>query len=533
MATVLRSARILPLAALASAVLALSACAGESNDERSVDAPVGFSTSALAVSAAHPGEVITVDVTGSPNALDAGFFVRFAEAGGTVDVPPFRVENGRAFVMVPGLSETQNSEVTLALLDSQGNVVAGNGPSLTITPIKTTLVITRELFNSAVGEGLARIVELAREAVTTLDQQGYVQDAQVALDALAQQQTLFRGIADFTSNLSDAELAMLQQILGNTKLLDFLASTGGVNLGGSASQSSPLSSVTMRLIESALLKADFASLLLGEARGMLSLISWVCTRLSGWPFIGSKAAKVATWAQGLAATLKTPHELINSMIPGDLVRVTASPTSLSILPSGTTSVRAKGRFETEAAFNTAWLQQLLTTYVQQAATTIQQQMQQSPVLSPYAQYVQQVAAMVPTWVLNWITARGLLSATVVPGSSYTVLALNNLELDMSQYRFDVPGIVANLINLPTNVVTTFFKWVGIGYGSPVGGYEGVKVNGPNAAYLPATDSLQHVSAGTTSATYIGVLCRPAGGWWAKWGFYAAKASTANVTVICN
>ncbi len=532
MMTVLRSTRILPFTALASILFTLASCAGGGDDGGSVDAPVAFAGSSLAVNAAHPGEVIAIEVGGSAKALDAGFFVRFVDANRTVDVPPFRVESGRAFVMVPGLTEEQDRTVTLSLLDDKGKVVAGNGPSLTIKPVKTSLVVTREQFNTAVGEGLARIIELAREAVVTLDQQGHMVNAQVALDAMAQQQTLLRGISDYTSHLSNAELGMLQQMLGNTKLLDFLASAGGVNFGGSASQQSPLSSVVMKLVESALLKADFACLLLGEARGMLALISWVCTQVSSWPIIGGTAQSVAAWAQGLSATLKTPQDFINSMIPSDLVRVTANPSTLTIY-GGSVSVRAQGRFETEKAFNTAWLQQQLSTYSQMAASAIQQQMQQSPVLQPYAQYVQQVAALVPTWIMNWLTARGLLSTSVVPGQSYTVFSLNNLELDMSQYRFDVAGIVANLLNLPYNIVTAFFNWVGIGYGSPVGGFAGVKVNSPIATYLPNTDSLQRISAGTTTATYIGVLCRPASGWWAQWGFYTVKQSTANVTVICN
>lgn len=525
------SRSVLALAVVSLGVF-LSACAGGESDSGTVLDQVQFTTATLSVSAANPGAVIEVDVTGSQAAVDEGFFVRFTEAGRTVDVPPLHVENGRAFVIVPGFSTTLDSVVTLSLTNLNGQVVTTQGPTLTVKPVSTSLVVSRELFNTAVGEGLARLIELARESVVTLDQNGHMVNAQVALDALAQQQYLLRGIASFTSNLSDAQLAMLQQILGNSKLLDFLAAAGNVSFGGSASQASPQYSVVMQLVESALLKADFACLLLGEARGMLALISWVCTQVSSWPIIGSTAQSVAAWAQGLSATLKTPQDFINSMIPSDLVRVTANPT-INVPFLGNASVVAKGRFETEKAFNTAWLQQQLSTWATQATSAIQQQFQQSPVLAPYAGYVQQVGALVPGWIMNWLTARGLLSASVVPGQSYTVFSLNNLDLDMSTYRFDIAGIVANLLNLPRNIVTTFFNWVGIGYGRPVGGFEGVKVNGSFATYNPATDRLQYVSHGTTTANYIGVLCRPASGWWAQWGFYTVKQSSATVTVIVN
>jgi hypothetical protein len=523
------SRALMPATLLALAFFAAS-CANGADGSTGTTGHVGFAASATTTTAANPGAVIALDIEGSNEAINNGFCVRFVDVSGNIDVPPLRVENGRAFVMVPGITEESDRNVKLALVDGAAKVVDADGPIITIKPIKTNLVVTRAQFNSAVGEGLARIVELAREAVVTLDANGYMLNAQVALDTFAQLQTLLRGIDVFTANLSDAQLGMLEQVLGNAKVLDFLAEAGGVPFGSSASQSSPQHSVTLQLIESALLKADFASLLIGEARGMLTLIAWVCTQVSSWPIIGSTAQAVATWATGLSATLQAPQELINTMIPCDLVKLSGN-NSLYITHGNSVAVTVTGRFETEKAFNTQWLQQTISGYVQQAATWVTTQMQQSSTLAPYTSYVQSIASMVPGWIMNWIQSKGLISASVVPGQSYTVLAINNLSLDMAMYRFDVAGIVANVLNLPLNIVTTFFDWVGLGYGSPVGGYNGVKVNSPIATYDPATDRIAGVTVGTTTADCVGVVCRQATGWWGQWGFYATNKTQKTINVV--
>ncbi len=521
---------LMPASILALAFFAAACAGGGDSGGGTTTGSVSFDSTSSIPSAANPGAMIAVDVSGSQEAISNGFFVQFLDISGAVQVPPLRVENGRAFVMVPGFTEEQDRSVKLALVDTNGKVVDANGPTMTIKPIKTNLVVSRAQFNSAVGEGLAKIVSLGRESVVTLDQNGYMQDAQVAIDAFTQIETLLRGIENLTGNLSDAELGMLQQILGNSKILDFLAEAGGVPFGSSSSQSSPQHSISMQIIESALLKADFASLLLGEARGMLALIAWVCNQVSGWPLIGSTAQQIATWATSLSATLKTPHDFINTMIPCDLVKLTAN-NNLYVSTGNSVAVTVTGRFETEGPFNTQLLQQTIATYVQTASTWLTGRMAQSPVMAQYTGYVQQVASMVPQWVMNWLTSKGLLSASVVPGQSYTVLALNNISLDMAVYRFDIAGLVANLLNLPRNIITTFFDWVGLGYGSPVAGFEGVKVNGSNATYEPATDRIHGVSAGTVTADYIALWCRPATGWWAQWGFYAAKQQKKTVNVI--
>ena len=158
-------------------------------------------------------------------------------------------------------------------------------------------------------------------------------------------------------------------------------------------------------------------------------------------------------------------------------------------------------------------------------------MQQSTVLAAYSSYVQTVGSMVPTWIMNWITSKGLISASVVPGQSYTVLAINNISLDMAMYRFNVVGIVANLLNLPLNIVTTFFDWVGLGYGSPVAGFEGVRINSGIATYDISTDRISGVSAGSTTADYIAVVCRQATGWWGQWGFYTTHKTQKTVNVV--
>lgn len=522
---------LMPASILALAFFA-AACAGGGSNGGGTTGEVSFKDTSSVPAAANPGSVIGVDIEGSREAVNNGFFLQFLDIQGAIYVPPLRVEGGRAFFMVPGLSEEQDRNVKLALVNHNGKVVDANGPVVTLRPIRTSLVVTRAQFNAAVGEGLAKFVSLGRESVMTLDQHGYMQDAQVAIDAFTQIEDLLRGIEALTANLSDAELGMLQQILGNSKLLDFLAEAGGVPFGQSSSQSSAQHSVTMQIIESALLKADFASLLLGEARGMLTLIAWVCNQVSSWPIIGSTAQSVATWATSLAATLKAPHDFINTMIPCDLVKLSAN-NNLYVTTGGSAAITVTGRFETEGPFNTQWLQQTIATYTQLASTWITQQMQQAPVLAQYTGYVQQVASMVPQWIMNWLTSKGLLSASVVPGQSYTVLSLNNISLDMAAYRFDIVGIVANILNLPRNIVTTFFDWVGWGYGSPVAGFEGVKVNGSNATYDPATDRIHGVSAGTTTAVYTALWCHKASGWWAQWGFYTADKTTKTVNVIVN
>ncbi len=530
MLSVSRFSRALMPATIFALAFFAAACASGGDSSGGTTGQVSFAATATTTTAAHPGAMIAVDVEGSNEAINNGFFVRFVDISGNVDVPPLRVENGRAFVMVPGLTEEQDRNVKLALVNGDAKVVDADGPTITIKPVKTNLVVTRAQFNAAVGEGLAAMVELARESVVTLDANGYMLNAQVALDTLAQLQTLLRGIDALTSNLSDAELGMLQQILGNSKILDFLAEAGGVPFGSSASQSSPQHSVSMQLIESALLKADFASLLIGEARGMLAMIAWACTQVSSWPIIGGTAQSIATWATSLSATLQTPQEMINTMIPCDLVKLSAN-NSLYITRGNSVAVTVTGRFETEKAFNTQWLQQTISQYVQAGASWLITKMQQSTVLAQYSSYVQSVASMVPTWIMNWITSKGLISASVVPGQSYTVLAINNISLDMAMYRFDVAGIVANVLNLPRNIVTTFFDWVGLGYGSPVGGYNGVKVNSAIATYDPATDRITGVTAGTTTANYDGVVCRQATGWWGQWGFYATNRTQKVVNVV--
>jgi hypothetical protein len=511
------------------ALLALAACSPESNSSKDSPEPVRFATASLPVSSAAPGDMIAIDISGTAG-LTEGFLLRFTHDGNSVMVPPFHVDAGKAYVMVPPVADL-SADVALALCDINGKVIDHHPETLEIEPAKGTLTYDRASFDAAVGQGLASFVNLAVECVDTLEAEGLVPaaDAVTIRDALEQQIGVFLTVGVFNDNLNDDELGLLQQLLDNSGLLTFIADAGGVSLQGYASQSSSLSSWWASMIQSALLKADFASLLIGEVRGALNLLAWVMNQVSGWPFIGSWAQGVATWATGLSASLQPAHELINTMIPCDLVQITSPQQSMAMQVGQYGAVTAYGRFETEGPFNQQLFTQTITTYVNQAAAYVINQMNQSPVLGQYSSYVQQVATLVPQWINNWLQQNGYYQQSVVPGSNFTVLVIDNFSLDMSQYRFDVAGIVANLLNLPYSAVNAFFNWIGIGVGQPVGGFAGVETPG-SAQYLPALDAIEGVSPGSGTAQLTGVVCQPAGGWWAQWGFYGIKKTQRGMAV---
>jgi hypothetical protein len=496
-----------------------------SGDEASA---VAFAQVNVPVTQAFPGDVIQLDVTGSQSEIDKGFLVAFEEANGTVFMPPFRVANGKAFVMVPGFNATQDTGAALALVDLNGKQLGRLNGYITVKPVRTTPVFGRELMIDSLEKGFLRLMDLSIEAVNDLEAQGLYPQAPVFRDAMIQQRIIMSELAEYGLNLNDAGIAMLEQLLGNLRFLDFIAGAGQVSLGGSASQSSPLHSVLAQIVESALLKADFASLLIGEARGMLKLIAWACTQVSSWPVIGSTAQSVAAWATGLEAQLVAAHNFINQMIPCDLVRITGAS---SMTFTGSKDVDAKGRFETEEAFNQQLFTTTITNWVTSAATWVTSKMQQSPALSRYSSYVGQVAQLVPGWINSWLQKSGLLQQSVVPGQSFTVLTIDNYKLDMAMYRLDTAGIVANLLNLPRGIVTAFFQWVGIGYGTPVGNFDGVTVTG-SVTWSDATDKLSG-STGTGTAKYVAPWCNKAGGWWAQWGFYEIDVTSHTVNVTIN
>jgi hypothetical protein len=517
------------------AFIALStACeSGTSSSDYNSD-PVRFGSAGLEVSSVEPGDMIAIPVEGSSANLNRGFFVRFSsEDSHSVLVPPFHVDAGKAYVMVPPMPGTLLGGVEIAICDLHGRVLDTCPDVLEVAPYADSLIYTRESFDSAMGQGLARLVSLAVESVNTLEDELMMDaaDADVIRNALGQQAEILITIELFNENLDDSALGFLQQLLDNSKLLGFLAAAGGVSLDGTMSINSNLSSWWASMVQSALLKADFASLLIGEVRGALNLLAFVMNQMSGWPFIGNWAQGVAAWATGLSATLQPAQELINTMIPSDLVQITAQ--SAMFVPVGQSeSIIAYGRFETEEPFNQQLFTQTVSQVVNTAATHVITRMNNSPALSPYSGYVQQVANMVPQWVNNWLTQNGFIQQSVVPGNNFTVLVIDNFSLDMSAYRFDVAGIVANLLNLPYSAVNAFFRWIGIGVGQPVGGFDGVQVAGP-AEYIPSTDSLEGMSSGFTTAQLTGVVCRPAGGWWAQWGFYKVDTTTRDINVTVN
>lgn len=523
------------MAAIALAVLA-AACSPDSGGDAAVPAPVTFASDTLPVSSAQPGDMLAIPVQGSLGELLEGFHVRFTLNGESVSSPVFRVEAGTAFVMMPPMPEAAASGVVLEIVDIDGVVRDTHPQTLGVGAVASSLSYTRDSFDLAVGNGLARLVELAVESIDTLEQEGVMPaaDATVARDAFNQQISILQGVHYFNANLDSSEMALLQQLLENSGYLQFLADAGGVSLAASGSQQSPLSSVLNALIESALLKADFASLLIGEVRGALNLLAYIMNQVSGWPIIGSWAQGVATWATGLSASLQPAHDLINTMIPTDLVRITSLSSAYWLNVGQGIAVNALGRFESEGPFNQQLFTTTVSTFVSQAAAVVTTRMSQSQVLAPYTGYVQQVAALVPGWITSWLTQRGFISASVVPGQSFTVISIPNFSLDMSQYRFDVAGIVANLLNLPYSAINSFFNWIGINVGQPVGGYEGVGFTSSGiASYTPSTDSVTAVASGSTQARYIAPMCRPAGGWWAQWGFYGIKTTERLVSVKVN
>lgn len=523
--------RTLALLACIAALFLSSACNPDEDSSSYTPGKVQFSSDTLPVSTAAPGDVIAIDISGSSSNIEEGFFVRFTLNGSHVWVPPFHVDAGKAYVMVPPMPEAVTSGVELALCDINGTVIDTHPQTMGVSAAKNTLTFTRTTFDAALEEGLTAFVDLAIDCVNTLEAESVIDstNAGTIRDALAQQTAMYGTLALFNDNLSDEQLGLAQQMLANSGLLDFIADAGGVTLDEVASQTSAQSNWWAAMIESALLKADFASLLIGEVRGALNLLAWVMNQVSGWPFIGNWAQGVATWATGLSSTLQPAHELINTMIPCDLVLITSPQQSMTMGIGQYGAVTALGRFETEGPFNQQLFTQTISTYVNQAATWVTGQMAQSAVLSPYTGYVQQVANLVPQWINNWLQQNGYYQQSVVPGQNYTVLVIDNFNLDMSQYRFDVAGIVANLLNLPYSAVNAFFNWIGIGVGQPVGGFAGVETPG-SAQYLPALDAIEGVSPGSGTAQLTGVVCQPAGGWWAQWGFYGIKKTQRGINV---
>lgn len=518
------------LACVAVIVLS-SACSPEKDSSSYSPGKVQFSSDTLPVATAAPGDMIAIDISGSNSNIGEGFFVRFTLNGKDVLVPPFHVDAGQAFVMVPPMPEATTSGVELAICDIDGNVLDTHPQTLGVSAVKNSLTYERADFDAALEQGLTAFVDLAIDCVDTLETESLIDSANAGAirDALTQQTGMYATLDIFNDNLSDDQMGLLQQLFANSGLLEFIAEAGGVTLTELSSQTSAQSSWWHAMIESALLKADFASLLIGEVRGALNLLAWVMNQISGWPFIGGWAQGVANWATGLSATLQPAHELINTMIPCDLVQITTPQPSLSVGVGNSASVIAKGRFETEGPFNQQLFTQTISTYVTQAAGWVTARMSQSAVLAPYTGYVQQVASLVPQWINNWLQQNGYYQQSVVPGQNYTVLVIDNFNLDMSQYRFDVAGIVANLLNLPYSAVNAFFGWIGIGVGQPVGGFAGVEVSS-RASYVPASDSLQGVTKGSTTAQITGVVCQQAGGWWAQWGFYGIYKTQRAISV---
>ncbi|MBX3459469.1 MAG: hypothetical protein KF696_05785 [Planctomycetes bacterium] len=523
--------RNLALAATAVLCLLAAACQPEKTSESEPE-NVKFASDLLPADTAAPGEMLAIDVKGHSSKIKQGFYVQFDTGDHQAAVAPFHVEAGKAYVMVPPLNTT-DTVVTLSLHNMGGKTLDRHPQSLTITPFATELEYSRQLFNAAIGQGLAGLVNLAIESVDELETEGVVPgaDATVVRDAMAQQVELFNGIGTYNNNLSDAELAVLQQLLGNSKVLELLAYAGGVPLTSEYGQSSPLYTGWAGAVQSALLKADFASVIIGEIRGVMALLSWAGSALSGVPVIGPYAQQVATWAQGVAASLQTPHDIINSMIPCDIVRITAPYPTMTLYPSSSGTVVAKGRFETETAFNTALFTQTVGQYTQAAATWLTSRLQSAPWARAYGYQLQQIAAQVPQWLINWMTQVGLLQASVVPGSSFVVLTIDNFNLYMAQYRFNIGGILANLLNVPYNVMSAILGVLGFGMGAPIGGYQGVRIGSTAVAYYnPNSDTVWANARGNTTLTYAAPYGRPAGGWWAQWGFYTLKESAANVTL---
>jgi len=508
----------------------LAACQSGEGGSDGAPAPVTFAADTLAASV-EPGSMLAIPVQGSSQEIARGFSIRFSFNGQSVDSPPLRVEAGQAFVMVPPMAETVSIGVTVAIADMDGVVTDTHPQTIDIGACTSSPLFTTASFDAAVGGGLARLVSLAIETFDTLEQEAVMDAAAAgpARDALGYQVDILNQISYFTENLGAEQLALLQQLLYNSGYLSFLADAAGVSLQGTGSQGSALKSVWHAMIESALLKADFASLLIGEVRGALTLLAYVMNQVSSWPIIGQWAQGVAAWATGLSAQLKTPHDIINSVIPTDLVQM--SGPSLAMITLGQSAdVIAYGRFETESAFDQQLLTQLIQTYVVNNVNKILAMVGQY-LPTGATGYLQQLSQQIPGWIINWLTNSGYIGTTVMPGSSYTVLTIPNFELDMAQYRFDVAGIVANLLNLPYSAINAFFNWIGVGVGSPVGGYEGVKTsNGAIVGYTPASDSLSGLAKGSVTATYIAPMCRPAGGWWAQWGFYGIQTTNRNVIV---
>ncbi|MCC7509426.1 MAG: hypothetical protein IT464_08630 [Planctomycetes bacterium] len=521
--------------ALAAALSVLAAACQPEAKEDSKPEPVSFGSSTLPAQSAEPGEILAIEVKGSGSEINAGFLVEFDNGTDKAAIPPFHVEAGKAYVLVPPFAQT-DTIVNLALIDMNGDTLDRHPQPLTIHAFETTLTYTRGTFDAVTANGLSRLVMLAVETVDTLLQEGLITaaDANVASGALGQQADLLQTIGTFNNNLSDAELAVLQQLLDNSEILDLLAHAGGVSLTQIYSSGSPLYNGTAAMIESALLKADFASLLMGEIRGVMALLAWAGNALANVPVIGQYAQQIATWAAGVSATLQTPHDLINTLIPSDLVRVTAGSTQMTLWPGSSGSVLARGRFETEQPFNMALFQQTVGAAATAAASWITQRMQQYPTMAQYAVYVQQLASMVPQWLTNWMTQQGFFQQSVVPGSNYTVLVIDNFNLYMGQYRFSVGGIVANLLNVPYSVMSAILSIIGLGMGAPLGGWEGVRVsNSTVATYNPNADTIWANARGGATITCVAPHCRPAGGWWAQWGFYTIKTNTASIPLTVN
>lgn len=523
--------RNLALAATVALCVLAAACQPEESSDSKPE-NVSFASATLPADTAAPGEVLAIEIKGDGSKINEGFFVQFDTGDHQAAVAPFHVEAGKAYVMVPPLNTT-DTVVNLALLNMDGKTLDRHDQPLTITPFANELAYDRLVFDAATGQGLAGLVNLAIEAVDELETEGVVPaaDAAVVRGALDQQFELFNGISTYNDNLSDAELAVLQQLLSNSKILDLLAYAGSVPLTADYSQSSPLYTGWAGAVQSALLKADFASVLIGEIRGVLSLLSWAGSALSGVPVIGPYAQQVATWAQGVSASLQAPHDIINSMIPCDIVRITAPYPTMTLYPSSSGTVVAKGRFETETAFNTALFTQTVGQYAQAAASWLVTRLQRAPWARAYSYQLQQIAAQVPQWLINWMTQVGLLQTSVVPGSSFVVLTIDNFNLYMAQYRFNIGGILANLLNVPYNVMSAILGVLGFGMGAPIAGYEGVRVGSTAVAYYnPNSDTVWANARGNTTLTYAAPYGRPAGGWWAQWGFYTLKESAANVTL---
>ena len=509
--------RHLPLALIALTFL-LVACDRDS-DQSEPSSLLSFTANALPSVAAVPGEVLSLGLTGSTARIEAGFLIRFSDGERAVIVAPFHVAQGRAWVMVPALDDLRARNVRLSIVRPDGSFLASHGQLLRVAPVASKLALPRTTFDAAVGRGLASIVMMGIESIDELERHNLFSDADAARDALWRQYYLLLGVADLTENLTDVELAGLQQLLLNTRLLEFLAEVGEVSLGSVGSQGSSLSSPWRQTVERALLKAEFAGMLLGEIRGMLALIGHSAAQLSA-------TNRAAIWAHALSSALKPAQDLIDMTIPGRLSNLTA-PSALVVATGNSTEVECNGRFAPALAFEPALLSATIAGWIHTEAGALANRLTTCATAPNCAEAMATVAQTVPHWVDAWLTKQNLLLEPILGVQSYTLLGIDSFGLDMGAYRSDVTGIVASLLNVKRASVEDFFGWVGIAAQD----FPGVSIADVDLAlYLPQTDSIEGIAPGITVATCTGIACADAPGWWAQWGFRSVTTVRTELAV---